>query len=300
MTEWTELTYYDRLQGTLRTEPIYAAAFLFWSYNTRIGQVITDLVFRHKWVSQVYGWFHKRRWSRRKICAFAKRVQVNLDELTRPLDAYESFNDFFTREIDLSMRHMQTSPEVCISPVDGRALVYPAVEPDTTFRIKRGVFNLRKLLCDDALASQFAGGSMFISRLYLSDYHHFHFPDSGTPSEAVSLPGKYYAVSPYARCTLVPFYSENHRMLTRFHTDHFGLIAMVEIGAFTVGSIQQRYLPDVHADRGARKGFFEIGGSTVVFLFQPDAIAFDEDLLENTSVGIETYVRLGDSIGRKP
>ena len=139
---------------------------------------------------------------------------------------------------------------------------------------------------------------MIISRLYLTDYHHFHFPDSGTPGIAVSYPGKYYAVSPYSLRRLVPFYAENHRMLTLFDSDHFGQIAMVEIGAFTVGSIQQRYRPGLHVGKAAHKGYFELGGSTVVLLFQKGAIDLDEDLCDHTRNGIETYVRLGDSIGR--
>ena len=300
MTQRNSHTYYDREHRALLTERVYADAFLSWSYNTWMGRTGTDLVFRRKWVSRLYGWLHKQPWSRRKIISFIESVNVNLDELARPLQAFTSFNDFFTREIDLSRRPIRDEPDVCISPVDGRALVYPAVGCDTTFRIKRGVFNLRRLLGDDELAAQYAGGSVFISRLYLSDYHHVHFPDSGTPGEAVSISGKYYAVSPYSRGTLVPFYVENYRMRTSFDADHFGRMMMVEIGAFTVGSIEQCYRPGIHAEKGARKGFFGLGGSTVVLLFQPGAILFDEDLLTNTGKELETYVRLGDSIGRLP
>jgi len=86
-------------------------------------------------------------------------------------------------------------------------------------------------------------------------------------------------------------------MLTVFDSDHFGRIAIIEVGAFTVGSIQQRFMPGRRVEKGAEKGLFEIGGSTVVLLFQPRTIRFDEDLCQNTNQGIETRVRLGDSIG---
>ena len=87
-------------------------------------------------------------------------------------------------------------------------------------------------------------------------------------------------------------------MLTLFDSDHFGQIAMVEIGAFTVGSIQQRFNQGVRVSKGARKGFFELGGSTVVLLFQRGAIRLDEDLCARTEEDIETFVRFGESIGR--
>ena len=300
MAEMNHLAYHDRYSGELTTEPILASGFLSWSYNTRLGWLATDLLFRRRSVSRLYGWLHKRRWSCRRLRRFVDQMNVNVDEALRPLDEYTSFNDFFTREIDLSTRPVQGEPHVCVSPVDGRALAYPSVDADTTFRIKRSVFNLRRFLHDDALAEHYAGGSMLISRLYLSDYHHYHFPDSGVPGVATSIPGRYYAVSPYALRRLVPFYTENHRMLTLFDSDHFGQIAIMEIGAFTVGSIQQRYRPGVRVDKSAHKGFFELGGSTVVMLFEKGAIELDADLCTYTAKGIETYVRLGDSIGRAP
>jgi len=146
--------------------------------------------------------------------------------------------------------------------------------------------------------NKFGGGSMVVSRLCLTDYHHFHFPDSGVPGEALSVRGKYYASGPYGLRALVPFYTENYRMLTLLDSDHFGQIAIVEIGAFTVGSIQQRYQSGRHIAKGARKGFFELGGSTVVLLFEKGRIELDKDLCTNTRSEVETYVLLGDSIGR--
>jgi phosphatidylserine decarboxylase len=111
------------------------------------------------------------------------------------------------------------------------------------------------------------------------------------------MPGKLYAVSPYSFQKLVPFYTENYRMLTQFTSDHFGQIAMVEIGAFTVGSIKQCYQPGARVAKGAKKGFFELGGSTVVLLFQKGTIRLDEELCAKTEEEIETHVRMGESIG---
>ncbi|MCK4644848.1 MAG: phosphatidylserine decarboxylase [Candidatus Aminicenantes bacterium] len=294
------IKYFDRKEGKLRTERVYASGFLYWSYNTRTGQWARDLIFRRKIISSLYGWLHNLRWSRRKIKSFVQKVDVNLDELERPLEDFSSFNEFFTREIDLSKRPVIFDPHICIAPVDGKVLVYPAVKPNITFRIKRSTFNLRRFLGNDGLSEQFAGGSMVISRLSLADYHHIHFPDSGVPRQAISIPGNYNAGGPYSLHTLLPFYTENHRMMTLFDSNHFGQMMIVEIGALTVGSIQQRFLPDARVTRGAKKGYFELGGSTVVLLFQKGMIELDEDLQINTQKDIETSVRFGDSIGNSP
>jgi phosphatidylserine decarboxylase len=241
---------------------------------------------------------NKGRRSRRRIEPFARSLQINLEEVTRPLDAFASFNDFMTREIDLSRRPINRDPQVCVAPADGRVLAYPAVDAESSFAIKRATFNLRKLLRDKELITAYSGGSLFVTRLYLTDYHHFHFPDDGLAHAAFSIPGRYFTVSPYSERRLLPFYAENHRMVTLFDADHFGQMAMIEVGAFTIGSIQQRYQPGNRVRKGDHKGFFELGGSIVILLFREGTIRLDDDLCRNTSSGMETYVRLGESIGR--
>lgn len=294
-----EIRYIDRQDGMLKTEHVYADRFLFWSYNNPTGRLAMDLIFRRKFISQLYGWLHKRRWSRWKIKSFVKKFDVNLDELVCRLDDFTSFNDFFIREIDLIKRKIITDPDICIAPVDGKVLAYPYVEPDLSFQIKRNTFNLHSFLGNNVLARKFAYGSMVVCRLCLTDYHHFHFPDSGIPHQALSIPGKYHAGSPCLSRKPVPYYAENHRMLTLFDSDHFGPMVMSEIGALTVGSIRQSFNAGMSVSRGDLKGIFELGGSTVVLLFQKDAIELDKDLCENTINGIETYIRLGDSIGKR-
>ncbi len=294
------LQYYDRVSGRLVSERIHAERFLDWSYNARLGRWTTEALFSRKAFSTLYGWVHRRRWSRRKIAPFIKRHGIDMSESLLSADRFRSFDDFFTREIDLARRPVHPDRGVCIAPADGRVFAFDAVDQDRRFPIKGSLFDLRGLLRDEALAERFSGGAMMICRLYLNDYHHFHFPDRGTPGAAMPINGRYYTVGPYARHGAPAFYSENVRALTLFETESFGDIAMVEIGAFTVGSIQQDYRPGVAVRKGAHKGRFHIGGSTVVLIFRPDAIELDIDLLSNTRAGYETYLRLGETIGRLP
>ena len=127
MTDQKNLTFYDRQSRCLKSEPIYARGFLNWCYNTHSGRLVTDWVLCRKWVSQAYGWWHKQPISRRRIPSFVKKLNVNTDELRQPIDSFESFNDFFTREIDLKKRPIHPDSNVCIAPADGRVLAYPAV-----------------------------------------------------------------------------------------------------------------------------------------------------------------------------
>jgi hypothetical protein len=77
--------YYDRYTGELKRDPIFARGFLHWLHNTAPGWFLNEYLFSRSWVSRFYGWLNKRRWSRRKIKSFARRLEVNLDELSRPI-----------------------------------------------------------------------------------------------------------------------------------------------------------------------------------------------------------------------
>lgn len=291
------LHYVDRRSGQLRTDSIYAAGFLDWSYNAPSGIRLTRLLLSRRWASALYGWYYKRAWTRKKVEPFAAALNVNTDELLQPLASFRSFNDFICRPIDLSKRPIDPDPRTCVSPADGRLLVYPVVDASATFRIKSSIFDLQGLLADEALAKRYSGGSAVIARLYLADYHHFHFPVSGTPGKPRALRGLYYAVSPYSRQWLVPFYAENFRVITLFESSSFGQIAIVEVGAFTVGSIRQDFVPGVAVSKGDHKGFFELGASIVVLLFEPGRIHLDDDLCRNSQAGLETFVSMGERIG---
>jgi len=295
-----EPVYYDRRDGRIKRERVHAARFLDWSSNSLPGRWATDFIFSRRWFSALYGWFLRQRCSRRKIRPFVRKHRLDLGEIVLPLAGFSNFRDFFVREIDLANRPAPAYPGTCLAPADGRVLAYPVVLREKTFQIKRNTFNLERFLGDGKLAGQFAGGSMAVIRLSFPGYHHFHFPDAGVPGLPVSLPGRYLAGGSYSLYCAVPFFIENHRMITLFHSDLFGLMVIGEVGAMTIGSIRQCFCPGERVVRGQRKGYFEPGGSAVVLLFERGRVVFDYDLWINTKRSIETSVRVGESIGQIP
>ena len=92
---------------------------------------------------------------------------------------------------------------------------------------------------------------------------------------------------------------ENVREVSVFETESFGVTAIVEIGAIGVGGIVQTYTPGQPVARGAEKGLFEFGGSTVVHVIEAGRVVVDPDLLMATAAGYETLVRFGTRLGRR-
>ena len=112
--------------------------------------------------------------------------------------SYRTFNEFFYRALKPEARPITAGEAVAVFPADGRHLVFPNVDAVEGFYVKGAKFTLAELLGDGALAAEFAGGAMLISRLCPVDYHRFHFPVAGTPGDARLINGWLYSVSPVA------------------------------------------------------------------------------------------------------
>ena len=89
----------------------------------------------------------------------------------------------------------------------------------------------------------------------------------------------------------------NSREYTLMETEHFGAVCQIEVGALLVGRIENLHGPGP-VRRGAEKGRFLYGGSTVILLLEKGKVQVDEALYAATENGVETPVKLGQSIGR--
>ncbi len=88
-------------------------------------------------------------------------------------------------------------------------------------------------------------------------------------------------------------------MITELFTEQFGKVLYLEIGATNVGSIHQTYSPNTFCVKGAEKGYFSFGASSLILLFKKDAIRFDQDLLDAMKSGLEIRCLMGQSMGKK-
>jgi phosphatidylserine decarboxylase len=291
-----KIIYYDRYARNIREEIVHANRLLNFLYNTNAGLIFTELILKHKFISQIYGLYKRSILSKSSIRKFVSNMRISEESIE--YSSFENFNDFFIRKPDLSKRPIVEDSSACIAPADGKVIAISKLEDSLSFVIKKHAFNLETFLNDRALSNRFQNGSMIICRLCMADNHHFFYPDSGIHQSTSTTPGYYYAGGPYSNKKRIPFYSSNYRMMTRFSSDHFGDMLISEVGAFTVGSIRQDNLVNERVCKGRHKGWFELGGSTVVLLFLEGRIKFDDDIINNSGFGIETYIRMGDSVGR--
>ena len=137
-----------------------------------------------------------------------------------------------------------------------------------------------------------------IARLCPTDYHRFHFSFNCIPDAPRLINGPLYSVNPIALKRNIQILSENKRVITVLNTKNFGSVLSVEVGATYVGSINQTFAPREHYAKGDEKGYFSFGGSTLVLLFEPGRIQFDQDLIDASKRKIEVRGLFGQSLGR--
>ena len=187
---------------------------------------------------------------------------------------------------------------MAIIPADGRYLFYANIAACTGFLIKGQKFKLKEFLCCEELAHEYKEACMVIARLCPSDYHRFHFPCDCLPASPVAINGLLYSVNPMAIKQNIKIFSENKRSLTILATKAFGKVLYIEVGATNVGTIEQIYTAHQPYAKGAEKGFFSFGGSSLVLLFPKGCIQFDQDLLAASQMGLEIKCLMGQSMGK--
>lgn len=290
---------YNRTTKSYEEELIAGKKYIKWTYESPIGKNITELIAKKKLFSKIYGQYCDTKLSANKIQAFVDNFNIDMNMSKKKINEFTSFNDFFTRELVSEARPINKDKDILISPGDGRITAYENIDLDNIIQIKGLTYSLRELINDDEVANKYKNGVCAILRLCPTDYHRFHFIDSGIPCDNHFIKGHYYSVNPIALKAIPKLFCENKREWSLFKSDNFKDILHIEVGATCVGSIIQTYSPGKKVTKGAEKGYFKFGGSTTILFFEKDSIKIDADILEQSKCGFECKVLLGEKIGSK-
>lgn len=293
------IQYFNRNTKKYEIEKVAGDTYLNWTYSSPIGMNILEMIIKKKLFSKLYGYFCDTHFSKNKIEKFIRTFNINENEFKDKKNTYKCFNDFFTRKLTAESRMIDYNENVLVSPGDGKIFAYENIHIENLIQVKGYSYKLSELLNDSTLCKNYSKGSCIILRLCPTDYHRFHFIDNGTCTKTTHINGSYYSVNPIALKKIPKLFCQNKREYSIFHSENFKDILYVEVGATCVGSIIQTYTPNKELKKGAEKGYFKFGGSTIILFFEKDTITIDKDILEQTKKGFETKVYMGDKIGLK-
>ncbi|KAA8636370.1 hypothetical protein SMACR_02692 [Sordaria macrospora] len=242
--------------------------------------------------------------SKAEIPKFIQFHGLDLSEVAMPLEEYKTFNEFFYRALKPGARPCSAphNPCIVVSPADCRSVVFNSIDTATNVWIKGREFTVKRLLGDayPEDVARYEGGALGIFRLAPQDYHRFHIPVDGILRQPKTIEGEYYTVNPMAIRSALDVYGENVRVLVPIDSPEFGRVMVICVGAMMVGSTVITRNDGDEVKRAEELGYFKFGGSTIVVLFEPGKMVWDEDLVQNSILPLETLIRVGMSVGHAP
>ena len=280
---------YDRQQKIILEVAEYQAALLQQLYGTKWGKYLQPLV-TSQWFSKLLSWQDYTPLSKQKITAFVNHYEIELEDYTQ--QQFKNFSEFFTRRLKVNQRPL-SPPGTVLAVADAKLSVFPITE-SARLNIKGQVYQMSDLLGEPKFSRLFIGGTLCVYRLGVEDYHRYVASETGRICHRANIKGKLHTVREIA-LKGVPVFKENHREYCIIDHKTLGSVMQMEVGALTVGKIHNysgRFLY-----RGIEKGYFSLGGSTILLAYQADCIVIDEDIVEMSQAGIECQVSLGERVG---
>lgn len=280
--------------------------FTYWQR----AKVAFQYIMPQLYLTQFAGWFAQQKWgavTHFVIKAFAKKYNVDMNEAKKEnFSDYESFNQFFIRELKDDARKINENPTALCLPADGRVSQIGHIDDDRLLQAKGHFFSLSDLLAgDEELVNTFKNGEF--ATIYLSprDYHRVHMPCDATLRKMIYVPGDLFSVNPFLAEHVPNLFARNERVICVFDTA-FGPMVQILVGATITASMSTvwggvinpprtgevkvwTYQGDnaIKLTKGQEMGAFQLG-STVINLFPANSVALAEHL------EVDVPVRMGE------
>ncbi len=242
------------------------------------------------------------------IRSFAKAYNVQLDEYERQsFNAYESFNDFFTRELKDDARPIDTTAQGIVSPADGVISQLGQIEDAKVLQAKGRYYGIDQLLADKEDGAYFADGSFATVYLAPSNYHRVHMPFTGTLTKTRYVPGTLFSVNNSTAANVPDLFARNERLVCLFDTE-YGKAAVVMVGAMIVAGIEtvatgkitrtkdiQEADHDMVLAQGDELGRFYLGSTAIVILPKAAKADWQDTMSANTVVEMGQLLGLANA-----
>ena len=280
--------------------------FTYWQR----AKVAFQYIMPQLYLTQLAGWFAQQKWgavTHFVIKVFAKKYNVDMSEAKKEnFSDYESFNQFFIRELKDNARKINENPTALCLPADGRVSQIGHIDDERLLQAKGHFFSLSDLLAgDEELVNTFKNGEF--ATIYLSprDYHRVHMPCDATLRKMIYVPGDLFSVNPFLAEHVPNLFARNERVICVFDTV-FGPMVQILVGATITASMSTVWAGVINPPRtgevkvwtyqgdnaikltkGQEMGAFQLG-STVINLFPANSVTLAEHL------EVDVPVRMGE------
>lgn len=282
---------YNRQEDKIVEEVDFKEGLVDFLYQSRLGKWLLPQIIR-PFFSKIYSLRDYSPWSQAKIKKFIQdyRMDMTLYEETN----YQTFNDFFSRKYKKEVVRQVRESEI-ISVAEAKLQVFP-ISDTMEILIKNQTYHFSDLIENSNWSDYFQGGWLLVYRLSMPDYHRYLHSESGQIVHQQTIQGKLHTIREIAQ-DKYKVYKENQREYCIIKTMEANFILQMEVGALTAGKIHNH--PTTSSVKGQEKGYFSLGGSTIIVAYPKHMIKLDQDILDYSQKNIECIVRLGERIGVK-
>jgi len=286
-----------------KVPPVNKEKLLIWLFYAIPHHLISRIVF---YITRLRGPFVQPliKW-------FIQKFDVDMSEAQYDdISVYETFNEFFIRDLKPGARPIVSGANTLTSPADGTVSEAGTIEAGTIFQAKGHQYTVAELLGgDETLAKIFANGKFATIYLAPYNYHRLHMPSDGRLTKLIHVPGRLFSVAPWTVKSIPRIFARNERVVSLFLTPA-GPMAMILVGAINVAAIETVWSGLVTPPKGKKISEFdyshtvkelkkgdEMGrfnmGSTVIILTGKKA-----EWLQKLRNG--SKVKVGELIGHYP
>lgn len=252
----------------------------------KIYRIMIELT-NGKITSNLIRYFASSKLSKIVIASFAKFYKINLDEMKKPINEYESLSAFFIRELKEGVHVIEAGENIVISPVDAVIEDMGTINEDCPITVKNRQYSITEMVGSEEIAHRYLGGTYIVFYLSPQDYHRIHAPIDGVVTHTNVLGNKSYPVNKLGMKYGKDPLSKNYRQLIELK-NHDSYLMMVNVGAQFVNSIVQTN-NESYFIKGDEAAYFSFG-STVVLLFEKDKFLIDK------SICVPHKIRMGQQV----
>lgn len=212
------------------------------------------------------------------IKGFAKIYGIKLDEYARNFHQFDSFNDFFTRELKPNARPINPDNNGIVCPADGTISQIGDIHGEKILQAKGHNYSVGQLLASTQDEQYFANGTFATIYLAPNNYHRVHMPFDGVLIETRYVPGHLFSVNNTTAEHIPDLFARNERLICVFQTA-FGRACVVLVGAMIVAGIEcvatgkiartnkvQIATHNLPLNKGDELGRFYLGSTAIVLL----------------------------------
>lgn len=216
------------------------------------------------------------------IRSYSKVYGINIEEVSKSVDEFDSLQQFFVRTLKKEARPIAEGAQIFASPVDAKIESCGRITDEMTFTVKNKPYTLTDLLGHEKQAARYQNGQYIVFYLSPADYHRIHSPFDATIERQYVLGQKSYPVNQAGLTYGKKPISHNYRMVSEAQFTDDKHFAFIKVGAMFVNSIQLTNTSLVWK-KGEEVGYFSFG-STVVMLFEEQSVQFHDNVVEGQAI----------------